>query len=152
MHVFVTGATGTVGKAVVPKLLASGHTVSAVERSQPSVEKLISLGVKAVQGDLSNLSALHDGAQSADAVIHLAFDHERAFAGKMAEACEIDRAAVKALADGLVESKSSVKLFIYSSGVLGNVKETDADPQDPRLPRYLSSQLVESYEIGRAHV
>lgn len=145
MHVFVTGASGTVGKVVISKLLAKGHTVSAIERSKPFVDKLNSLGLKAMQGDLGDLAALHEGAKSADAVIHLAFDHDLAFAGQMAKACEIDRAAIQALADGLVESSSSVKLFIYTSSVLGTAKETDPDLEDPRLPRYLSSQLVESY-------
>ncbi|KAM0789991.1 hypothetical protein ACM66B_005321 [Microbotryomycetes sp. NB124-2] len=145
MQVFVTGATGTVGKAVIPRLLAKGHIVSGLARSEDSLNQLTARGVKPVKGGITDLDVCAAAAKEADAVIHLAFDHDKAFRGQMPEACELDRAVIKAMAEGLLESSSNIKLFIYSSGVLGTTKETDESPKVAHLPRYMSTDLVFSY-------
>lgn len=145
MHVFVTGATGTVGKALIPKLLAKGHTVSGLGRSQTSLDKLSGWGVKPIQGTILDVDILKSSAKDADAVIHLAFDHEKAFAGGIIQACEEDRAAITAINDGLLEGSSRHKIFMYSSGVLGTPTEKDESPAVPHWPRYKSTELMQTY-------
>src|SRR3954452_13265714 len=76
MRVFVTGASGWIGSAVVPELLAEGHQVAGLARSERSAERLRAAGAEPVAGDLDDLDALHAGASSAHAVIHLAFKHD----------------------------------------------------------------------------
>ena len=71
MHVFITGASGHVGSALVPELLAHGHTVTGLARSDESAARLTGWGAEAVRGDLDDLDALDPAARAADGVVHL---------------------------------------------------------------------------------
>jgi nucleoside-diphosphate-sugar epimerase len=121
MHVFVTGGSGLVGTALIPQLVAAGHSVTALARSDKSAAVVSKLGATPVTGTHTDIAALTAAASKADAAIHLAFNHEIAFAGGMEQACDEDRAAITAICDALIAGGSSNKVFINTSGTLGSL-------------------------------
>lgn len=150
MQVFVTGASGLVGSALVPKLVEAGYTVTALSRSEKSDAKLQQLGATTVvRGTTTDVGVLKETARKADAVIHLAFNHDMtAQPGGYLTACDEDRAAITAMADGLITDGPG-KVFIYTTGTLTNLGP-DEKCQILKLdfmPRYLSEELVQSYVI-----
>ncbi|MGC4772690.1 SDR family oxidoreductase [Micromonospora sp. DT44] len=104
MRVFVTGASGHLGSAVVPELLSAGHDVVGLARSDTSAAAIEKLGGEARRGDLSDLDLLRDEAAASDGVIHLAFRHDLMLNGDLAGAASVDLDALTALADGLADS------------------------------------------------
>jgi nucleoside-diphosphate-sugar epimerase len=106
MRIFVTGATGYIGSVVVEKLLAAGHRVAGLARSDKSAAKLAKVGGEAVRGDLTDAEAIARAATAADGAIHLAMDFS-------ADAPRLDRAAIDAILRGLGDGKP----FVYTSGV-----------------------------------
>jgi nucleoside-diphosphate-sugar epimerase len=103
MRIFVTGASGFVGSAVVPELLRAGHQVVGLARSETSAAAVKAAGADVQRGDLADLDVLTRGASSADGVIHLGFIHDFA---NYAKSAETDRAAIRTMAEALAGSRS----------------------------------------------
>jgi nucleoside-diphosphate-sugar epimerase len=101
MRVFVTGASGHIGSAVVPELIQAGHEVTGLARSDASAASVKALGAEVRRGDLTDPAGLREAAAHADAVIHLAFDHATMMAGDFPAAAATDLAVVQALGDAL---------------------------------------------------
>jgi nucleoside-diphosphate-sugar epimerase len=116
MRVFVTGASGWVGRGLVPELLAAGHDVVGLARSDAAAEGLRASGVEPRPGSLDDLDALRDAAAASDGVVHLAFKHDIAFSGDFAGATDADRRAIETLGEALV---GSGRPFVVASGILG---------------------------------
>ncbi|MER7681113.1 SDR family oxidoreductase [Streptomyces sp. NPDC096934] len=146
MRIFVTGASGWIGSAVVPELTGAGHQVVGLARSEASADALTAAGVEAVRGTLDDLDVLRGTAAASDGVIHLAFKHDVAFSGSFQEAAEADRRAVDALGDALAGTD---RPFVLASGVVGlapgrRATERDMPPLDgsPISIRMATSQAV----------
>src|ERR1700760_1052849 len=110
MRVFVTGAAGFIGTETTKELIAGGHQVIGLARSEENVATLEQLGAKVHRGSLQDLDSLRRGAADADGVIHLAFIHDFS---KFAENGAIDKTAIEAMGDVL---EGSNKPFIVTSG------------------------------------
>jgi nucleoside-diphosphate-sugar epimerase len=147
MRVFVTGATGFIGARLVPELLAAGHSVLGLSRSDASAAALKAAGADVHRGDLQHPETLQSGAAQSDAVIHLAFDHDFS---KFAEHGEDERRAIVALGDAIAGTK---KPLIVTSG-LGLKRATEGRPfteddeppgsrESPRTPEIAAAAVAQ---------
>ncbi|MDH2413557.1 SDR family oxidoreductase [Nocardioides sp. CER19] len=145
MRIFLTGASGWIGSAVVPELQAGGHQVVGLARSAESAAALSAAGVEPLSGSLDDLDSLRAGAEDADAVIHLAFKHDFSdYAG----AGRTERAAVEALGDTLAGSDRALLIASGLGGLaVGRVATEDDATQhvDATSPRGASEHLALSY-------
>jgi nucleoside-diphosphate-sugar epimerase len=142
MHVFVTGASGWIGSAVVDELLAAGHEVTGLARSDASAGVLELKGVRVRRGDLDDLDSIRAGADEAEAVIHLANKHDWS---NPAASNAAERAATQTIGDALA---GTGRPFLLANGVAGLTSgrpaaETDPSPfHGPDAPRGGSENLA----------
>lgn len=146
MRVFMTGATGFIGSTVVRELIGAGHQVLGMARTDAGARSLIAAGAEVHQGSLEESDRLRSGAASADAVIHLGFNHDFS---RFAESCELDRRAIEALGSALAGSD---RPLIVTSGVgglvaPGQVATEDHDPMPdfpfPRVSEQAAMALLQ---------
>jgi nucleoside-diphosphate-sugar epimerase len=127
MRIFVTGASGWIGSAVVPELLGAGHQVVGLARSDASAAALTTAGAEVHRGTLDDLDTLRDVAGASDGVIHLAFKHDLAFSGDFEGAAAADRVAVETIGEALAGTD---RPFLIASGTLGVAPGRVATEQD----------------------
>ena len=151
MRVFVTGASGWIGSATVDELLAAGHEVTGLARSDASAAALMAKGVHVRRGDLDDLDSIRAGAEDAEAVIHLANKHD--FTNPAASAAA-ERAAVQTIGDALAGTN---RPFLLAAGVAGLTRgrpatEDDASPfHGPDSPRGGSENLALEFVDRSVH-
>ncbi len=147
MRVFVTGASGWVGSAVVEQLVDAGHQVTGLIRSDDKAATLKASGAEALRGTLDDLNVLAKAAAAADAVIHTAFNHDFS---RFVENCEQDRRAIEALGHAL---EGSDRPLLVTGGVVlsapGKVTtEADVPSADPSYPRRSEAAAIALAERG----
>jgi nucleoside-diphosphate-sugar epimerase len=130
MRVFITGASGWIGSAVVPELLEAGHEVLGLARSDESAAAIVAAGAEAYRGSLDEPSSLLDGVDRCDGVTHLGYNHDFS---RMQEAAATDRKVVEAIGSVL---KKTNRPFVVAGGVLGLAPghvATENDQSDPSV-------------------
>ncbi len=145
MRVLVTGASGWIGSATVPLLLAGGHEVTGLARSDAAAERVAALGATPLRGSLDDLDVLASAAADSDAVVHLGYVHDFS---RMAEAAATDRAVIDVVGDALAGRGAP---FVVASGVLGLPSgATEDDRPDPAAhPRIANAaRLLELADRG----
>jgi len=150
MRIFVTGATGFIGSAIVPELIHAGHQVLGLARSDAGAKSLIAAGAQVHRGNLEDLESLRSGAAKSDGVIHCAFDHD--FSNFVA-ICEKDRKAIEAMGDVLVGSD---RPFVITSGTgMGNAapgQPATEDHFDPNHPNPRKASEVAGASVAERGV
>ena len=150
MRIFLTGATGFIGSAIVPELINAGHQVLGLARSEAGAQSLKATGAEVHRGNLEDLESLRRGAAMSDGVIHCAFDHD--FSNFVA-ICEKDRRAIEALGDALTGSDRP--LVITSGTGMGNAvpgQPATEDHFDPNHPNPRKASEVAGASVAERGV
>jgi nucleoside-diphosphate-sugar epimerase len=143
MRVFVTGASGWIGSAVVPELIGAGHQVVGLARSDAAAEKVAASGAEVLIGDLQDVDVLRAGAEQADGVVHLGFRHDIAWTGRFEEAAASDRRAIEVFGEVLSRSDGTLAVASGVAGVRPGGIATERDrPSDEASPRVASERAV----------
>jgi nucleoside-diphosphate-sugar epimerase len=142
MRIFVTGAPGFIGSALVPELMQAGHQVLGLTRSEAGAETLRKLGAEVLHGNIEDLDSLREGASRTDGIIHLAFNHDFS---QFQKNCENDCKAIQAMGEVLLGSN---RPFIITSGtaMAANVDgkpSTEESPTAAWNPRVASEAAVQ---------
>jgi nucleoside-diphosphate-sugar epimerase len=151
MRIFLTGATGFIGSAILPELINAGHQVVGLARSDASAKSLAAAGAQVHRGSIEDLDSLRSGASAADGVIHTAFNHDFS---KWAENCENDRLAIEALGSALAGSN---RPLVVTSGT-GLVTRPDGRPAaeddapTSTVPRIKSEEAANAMAARGVHV
>src|SRR5580692_12634654 len=146
MRIFVTGAAGFIGSALVPELIQAGHQVLGLTRSEVGAEALRAMGADLKYGNIEDLDSLRDGAAKSDGVIHLAFNHDFS---QFQKNCDDDRKAVEAIGEVLLGSN---RPFVITSGtaIATNVDgkpSTEDGPTSSWNPRAASEAAVKELTV-----
>ncbi|KAF7197810.1 hypothetical protein HII31_00899 [Pseudocercospora fuligena] len=145
MHIFVTGASGFVGRATLADLISHGHEVSGLARNDASADKVTQQGAKVVRGGLEDLDAIKKAAQASDAVLHLAFIHDFSSPEAIAKSNAADRKLIAAVGEAL---SGSNKPFVIAAGTLGlprgQLATEDSEPnrEGPMAERQQAADML----------
>lgn len=146
MRVFLTGATGFIGSAIIPELLNAGHKVLGLSRSDSGAHSFAAAGAQVHRGDLEDLESLRSGAAKSDAVIHCGFIHDFS---RFKEVCEVDRRAIEALGSALVGSNRP--LLVTSGTGMGMAvpgQPATEDHFDPNHPNPRAGSEVAAASVS----
>lgn len=144
MRILVTGASGWIGSASVKELIAAGHHVLGLARSDEAAAKVARLGAEVIRGSLDNLATLRRAVAQADGVVHLGYNHDFS---RMAAAAQTDRAAIETFADGLHASGGPLLIASGTLGLASGRPGTEADiPSTTAHPRTANA----AYTLGLA--
>ena len=146
MRIFVTGAPGFIGSAVVPELIQAGHQVLGLTRSEAGAEKLRAAGAEVLHGNIEDLNSLREGAAGTDGVIHLAFNHDFS---QFQKNCDDDHKAIEAIGEVL---QGSNRAFVITSGtaIAANIDgkpSTEDGPTASWNPRAASEAAVKELAV-----
>jgi nucleoside-diphosphate-sugar epimerase len=145
MRVFITGASGFVGSAIVKELIDAGHKVLGLARSDKAAASVAALGAEVHRGDVDDLNSLRRGTAAVDGVIHTAFNHDFS---KFKENCESDWQAIEALGTAL---EGSDRPLLVTSGVAllaSGRAATEDDAPEPHFPRVSEAAAIALAERG----
>lgn len=151
MRVFVTGASGFIGSAIVPELISGGHQVIGLARSDAAAKSLTDAGAQILRGNLEDVESLRSGAAQADGVVHAAFNHDFS---RFEANCEVERRALEAMAAALAGSN---RPLIISSGVAllspGRIATEDQSVPTPSpIPRVVTEVTADALAARGLHV
>jgi nucleoside-diphosphate-sugar epimerase len=147
MRIFLTGATGFIGSALVPELIGAGHHVIGMTRSDAGAEALRAAGAEVHRGTLEDLDSLRAGAARADGVIHTAFDHDFTDAAAFVANCEKDRRVITTLGAALAGTD---RLLLITSGTSLGSGGPDGKASEDRYDAHHPNPRKASEEAGHA--